>query len=287
MKTRNIKRGFWFGGLGVVGFLIYFLANIAHLYERVRLDRSYPALSRYVFERTPDIAIVGSSMSFRVYEGYFSTPLRNLSIGGGSPATGLAIVASYRALPKLLLVETNILSRRIEHNLVDAFGNNPAEPYQWFKPARAVISWAYYYIKYKSEAENVKRLPQLPPATHDIRENVNATVAEYAGKDWEAIMRPHMREFAMLVGELERRGCRVLLFELPTVPELRDNSYVRAAHRLAHEAFPDENRWLTISDEELRWVDSSHMDERSAILVARQIDHYLADRKVSAVTPRQ
>lgn len=270
----------WLGGIAAAISAIYFVANLSSLYARVKLDRSYPALSRYVFERTPRIAIVGSSMSFRLYEGYFATPLRNLSIGGGSPATGLAIVASYPSLPKLLLVETNILSRRIEQNLVDAFGNNPAETYQWFKPARAVISWAYYYIKYKSEAENVKRLPHLSPVDHDIRENVSKTIAEYAGKDWEAIMRPHMHELAKLVAELEQRGCRVLFLELPTVPELRDSAYVRAAHHLAHEAFPAKERWLPISDDELRWVDSSHLDERSAILVAKQIDKHLADRAI-------
>ncbi|MBI5320778.1 hypothetical protein [Bradyrhizobium sp.] len=263
-------------GIALAIFLAYFAVNFSSLYARVKLDRSYPALSRYAFERTPDVAIVGSSMSFRMYEGYFSTPLRNISIGGGSAATGLAIVASYRSLPKLILVETNILSRRIEQNLVDAFGDNPSEPYQWFKPIRAVISWVYYYVKYSSEVEKVTRLPLLPPSTYDIRDNVNATIAEFAGKDWDVIMRPQMRELSDLVGELERRGCRVVLFELPVVPELRNNAYFRVAHRLARDAFPEEGRWLQISDKELRWVDSSHFDERSAILVARQFDHFLA-----------
>ena len=138
-------------GIATAIFLVYFAANLPMLYERVKLDRSYPALSRYVFERTPDIAIVGSSMSFRLYEGYFDTSLRNLSIGGGSAATSLAIINSYRSIPSLILVETNILSRPIDKQLVDAFGANPSEPYQWFKPARAVISWLYYWIKYRSE----------------------------------------------------------------------------------------------------------------------------------------
>jgi hypothetical protein len=272
-------------GVAAVFFLVFFAANFRPLYERVRLDRSYPALSRYEFERTPSIAIVGSSMSFRIYEGYFETPLRNISIGGGSPATGLAIVASYQSIPNLILVETNILSRPIEQNLVDAFGANPSEPYQWFKPARAVISWIYCRIKYKSEAEDVRRLPLLRPETYDIRENVNATIAAFAGKDWDAIMRPHTRELAELVQGLERRGSKVLLFEQPFPPGIRNDSYVRTAHRLAREAFPDDSRWLPISDEELRWVDANHMDERSAILVARQIDSHLAS--FQRALPRQ
>ena len=115
-------------------FLIYFALNFSSLYERVKLDRSFPALSRYAFEGTPQIVLLGSSMSFRLFEGYFKTPLRNLSIGGGSPATGLSIISSYRSLPKIILVETNILSRPIDIALVDAFGNNPSEPFKWFRP---------------------------------------------------------------------------------------------------------------------------------------------------------
>jgi len=47
---------------------------------------------------------------------------------------------------------------------------------------------------------------------------------------------------------------------------------------VAKEAFPDTEKWLAISDDrsELRWIDASHMDERSAIIVAQQIDRYLA-----------
>ncbi|MCP4620660.1 MAG: hypothetical protein GY844_29995 [Bradyrhizobium sp.] len=271
-------------GVAIAIFAAYFAINFQSLYERVKLDRSYPALSRYAFERTPGIALVGSSMSFRLYEGYFDTPLRNLSIGGGSAATSLAIIDSYRSVPSLILVETNILSRPIDQQLVNAFGANPSEPYQWFRPVRAVISWIYYWIKYKSEADNVKRLPLLRPETYDTRENVSATIAEYAGRDWEAIMRPHAQELLALVLRLEQRGCRVVLFELPTVPELRDNEYALTAYRLTREAFPDEGRWLQIAADELRWVDSAHFDERSAILVAQQIDRHLA---ASAVTTRR
>ena len=259
-------------------FLVYFAINFQTLYERVRLDRLYAALSRYKFERTPSIAIVGSSMSFRMYEGYFETPLRNLSISGGSPATGLAIIASYQSIPDLILVETNILSRPIDHNLVDAFGSNPTEPYRWFRPLRAAISWVYYWIKHKSEAENVSRLPMLRPENYDIAQSVKATVAEYDGKPWEAIMRPQLRELAELIRALERRGCAVRLFELPAPPGLRENEYVRVARALAKQAFPDEGHWLWLSDSELRWIDASHMDERSAILVARQINEYLVSR---------
>jgi hypothetical protein len=61
-----------------------------------KLDRSFPALSRYEFERTPEVVIVGRSMAYRLYEGYFGVPLRNLSIDGGSPISGVAFDTTHR-----------------------------------------------------------------------------------------------------------------------------------------------------------------------------------------------
>src|SRR5260370_477144 len=73
-------------------------------------------------------------------------------------------------------------------------------------------------------------------------------------------------------------GRHIVLFELPSAPGIRETEYVKAAHILAKESFSGAEKWLAISDDrsELRWVDASHMDERSAIIVARQIDRFLA-----------
>src|SRR5689334_5290294 len=82
-------------------------------------DTTLVTFDRYVHQPVPDVILVGSSMAFRLKEEYFATPrLRNLAIAGGSPVTGLAIVASRSALPKLVLVETNVMSRAIDEALV-------------------------------------------------------------------------------------------------------------------------------------------------------------------------
>jgi hypothetical protein len=270
-----LRRFFRLATIAAALFLIYFGMNAGSLYERVRLDRSFPALSRYAFERTPRIAIVGSSMSFRIYEGYFDTPLRNLSIGGGSSATGLAIISGFRPVPPIIIVETNILSRPVDQNLVEAFGDNPSEPYKWFRPARAAISWIYYWIKYQPQHEMAQRLLASPATTYDISENVAATIAEYKGKDWQAIMRPNVEALERLVSDLERRGARIFLLEMPSPPELRANEYVVTASKLARQVFPNPKQWIEVMDSDLRWVDASHLDERSAALVAHQLDSQL------------
>jgi hypothetical protein len=44
--------------------------------------------------------------------------------------------------------------------------------------------------------------------------------------------------------------------------------------QIVHDAFPDKGHWLSIdaAQHELRWPDGAHLDERSAVLVARAID---------------
>ena len=44
--------------------------------------------------------------------------------------------------------------------------------------------------------------------------------------------------------------------------------------QIIHDAFPDNSHWLSIdaARDELRWPDGAHLDERSAVLVARAID---------------
>lgn len=264
------------------------LWNYPQLYARILEDRRFPALSRYALEPVPEVALVGSSMLFRVYEGYFRNPLRNVAIGGGSPVTGLAIIASYPRLPRIIVVEANILSRPLDAALVANFGNNDAAPFAWFKPYRVAISWAYYWLKYRSENDNVARLPQQKPADYDIKASLDQTEAEYASASFAAPMAENAAALQRLVAQIERRGSRVYFLELPYPGNLGQSNYAVTARSLAHKAFPDRNQWPAIDYHlsELRWVDASHMDERSAIIVAREIDGFL-DRLLAGASKPQ
>jgi hypothetical protein len=261
--------------MAAVPFAIWFLANLPALYARVKLDRSYPTLSRYEFEPTPDVVLVGSSMTFRLFEGYFRAPVRNLAISGGSPLTGLAIIASYSSLPREIFVETDIMSRSIDAALVEQFGKNDSEPFRWFRPVRAAISAIYYRIKYRSETENVERLPKQGPAEYDIAASVEASLKEYSSNQYDRIMGRNTEELRRLVSNLENRGCRIVFYELPYPGGLGEAQFAVRARTLTRAAFHNE-KWLTFDGvDQLRWLDGAHMDERSAIIIAQQIDSFL------------
>jgi hypothetical protein len=263
-------------------FLAWLFAMLPALYARVRLDRSFPALSRYEFEKTPDVALVGSSMTFRLFEGYFlETRPRNIAIGGGSALTGLAIIASYQKLPRLVLVETNILSRPVDEVLVQQFGKNDAEPYQWFRPIRAIISLVYYWIKYKSEAGNVDQLPRDKPSDYDISASVATTREQFSSHTSDDAMVRNAETLKRLVENLEARGCHILFYELPYPDALGDTHFAVTARSLVHTTFPDANQWprLDFHEPQLRWVDAAHMDERSAIIAAQEIQRLVQSVK--------
>jgi hypothetical protein len=217
------------------------LLNFSSLYARVYDDRRFPALSRYALEPTPDIVLVGSSMTFRLYEGYFRTKLRNISISGGSPLTGLAILASYPSLPRVAFVEMNIMSRRVDPDLVEKFGKNDAAAFQWFKPYRAVISLVYYWLKFRSE--NATELRNSAPATYDISTPLHQAAEEFASTSTDEAMAENTQTMKRLVSGLESRGCKVYFYELPYPGNLAAAHFAVTARTLMHDAFPDPRQW--------------------------------------------
>src|ERR1700733_6081990 len=101
------------------GLATAWFGNSLQLPATTTRDGTLITLNRYAREPIPDIVLVGSSLTFRLKEEYFVTPrLRNLALAGGSPVTGLEIVANQPRLPRVVLVEANVLSRSTDAALV-------------------------------------------------------------------------------------------------------------------------------------------------------------------------
>src|SRR5215475_14349963 len=104
-------------------------------------DGALLTLNRYVKEPIPDVVLVGSSLTFRLSEEYFETPrLRNLALAGGSPLTGLEIVAHQSQIPKIILVETNVLSRPADEVLVEKYTSKGRVEPLFLRPLRSGVA---------------------------------------------------------------------------------------------------------------------------------------------------
>jgi hypothetical protein len=247
-------------------------------------DGSLYTLNRYFAGATPDVVMVGSSLTFRLSEAYFtSTNLRNLALAGGSPATGLAIVARQEHPPKLILVETNVLSRPIDEALVARYANGASADSGFLRPVRTLVAAEENFAHAPPGRDQLRaeldRLLAQPPGSFDNSVYL-ARVLREQDEDPSAEVRANVERMTQLIALAEQKGSRVLLFELPELPEVERARALSTTHQIVHAAFPDDDRWLHIDvpREQLRWADGFHLDERSAVIFSRAMEKALAGR---------
>ena len=246
-------------------------------------DGTLITLNRYVREPIPDVVLVGSSLTFRLKEGYFSTPrLRNLGLAGGSPVTGLEIVANQPRLPKIILVETNVLSRSADTALVKNYSKTDNAGPLFFRPIRTAVAayenWVHAPLSHAQISNSLDRLLNQPPSDFDNRTYVDRTLQQWNAEDPTAAVQVNVQRIAQLIPAIERRGARVLFFELPCSTQLEGSRFAEITREIVHTAFADPGQWLHIdySRVELRWADGVHLDERSALIVTQSIDKALS-----------
>jgi hypothetical protein len=248
-------------------------------------DGTLITLNRYAKEPIPDIVLVGSSLSFRLKEEYFATPrVRNLALAGGSPVTGLEIVANQQRLPRLVLIEANVLSRPTDAGLVEKYsGSGDAGPL-FFRPVRTAVAayenWLHVPLGHAQVSSALDRLLKQPPSDFDNRIYADRALQQLNAEDPTAAVQANLNRIDLLIASIERRGSRALLFELPYSEPIEGSRAAKITREIVHARFPASDRWLPIeySRNELRWADGVHLDERSAVIVAQSIDRTLPSR---------
>src|ERR1700753_3984975 len=264
------------------GLATAWLGNGLQLPATTTRDGTLTTLNRYVRGSTPDAVLVGSALTFRLREEYFSTPnVRNLALAGGSPVTGLEIVANQTHLPRVILVEMNILSRATDETLVKKYSNGDNADPLFFRPVRpggaAYESWNPASPDHARVALALDRLLKRAPSDFDNHVYVDRAYQDMNAEDPTVAVGINVMRIQRLLSDVERRGARVEFFELPYSDRLEEARSVRITHEIVHNAFPDPDRWLRLDypRSELRWSDGVHLDERSALIVSQSIDRAL------------
>src|SRR5712671_954239 len=246
-------------------------------------DGSLITLNRYAKEPIPDVVLVGSSLTFRLKEGYFATPrLRNLALAGGSPVSGLEIVANQPRLPRIVLVEANVLSRATDTALVERYSRSvDAEPV-FFRPIRTAVAayenWLHAPLSHTQVSFALNRLLAQSPSDFDNRIYADRALQQSNAEDPTLAARMNIKRIGQLITAVEQRGGRVLLFELPYSDQLEESRSAKITREIVHTKYPDPERWLRIDStrRELRWPDGVHLDERSAVIATQSVDRALS-----------
>ena len=245
-------------------------------------DGSLITLNRYVNEPVPDVVLVGSSLTFRLKEEYFATPrVRNLALAGGSPLTGLAIIANRSRIPRIVLVETNVLSRSMDMALVEKYSKDDSARAWFVRPIRSAVAlyenWMHAPPTREQAAQTRARLLDQPPVQFDNAVYVDRAFQQLDADEQTSSVRENTERIRRLAVLLEQRGARVLLVEVPYMGRIEEARSVKATRAIIHTAFPEQDRWLrlVVDSSELRWADGVHLDERSALIVSRAVDDAL------------
>ena len=281
----------WFAKSGLSALVLLFACGLAtawfgnalQLPSTTTRDGTLITLNRYAREPIPDIVFVGSSLTFRLKEEYFATPrLRNLALAGGSPVTGLEIVANQLRLPKIILVEANILSRAADTALIERYSKNGSAESLFFRPIRTAVAayenWRHAPLTHAQASLALGQLLAQPPSDFDNRIYVERALQQENAADPTDTVRASVMRMQEVIATIEQRGARVLLFELPLAAQLDESRSAHLTREIVHAGFPDPARWLRVdfARSELRWADGVHLDERSAVIMARSIERALS-----------
>jgi hypothetical protein len=287
-KTRNwlIRFGATFALLlALCGAAPRWWENFPQFPPRTTEEMKTDVLERYFKLPQQDIVVVGSSLSYHLKEWYFTRgDVRNASIPGGSPLTGLAIIAAApSARPRAIVVETNVLNRGIDGKLLAQY--RTAQRHQGMLPPLRTLAAFYQGARDDTltySAERIRSIIAVQP-----RPDRSSAAVTIASDEWN---RPLQRDTLVrdaetmkrLAAELEARGVKVFFFDVP-YPSQLDRSAVATQTRevLAEIIRPDDRRWLTLSypaGEMRSEADGVHLDDRSSVVFAAALDKAIHDR---------
>jgi hypothetical protein len=249
-----------------------------------------PALIEYQNEPIPQTVLVGTSLTYRLQEPFFlPLKVRNLAIPGRSILTGLEIVASYPTLPANIFVETNVMTWSADEDFVRKFSHRYGPRFEIEPPLRALIGHLENHrVQSKRRAQVDENILNQPPAEYDNNIYVERAKAEWSGHGSDAAIKSNIDAVAAVVKAIEARGSKVYFFELPLAPGMADTALAVTTRTAFHQRFNDSSRWLPFNYpvDQLRFRDHAHLDERSALVVARAmrasiamvaIDHTISD----------
>lgn len=260
--------------------------------------RTYPALNQaeenrarivdYALSPPPDVVFSGSSLTYRLLPPYFtSLDVRNVSLAGGSPVTG-AEIASRRP-PRVMVVEINILDRAPREDIV-------AQAERALRPPMGIPALAETTTPVRAAVATAFRLDAYQSAwTAAIRKRVDAVLAQpalaYTPAPTEAVeawkSRPLIAQTAAsastlkrILDDIEAAGGKGFYLQMPIDAGMAATVYASSGRKALEAIDPKfEERLVTIEwSKDLRWSDGTHLDDRSAIIVAHQLERFIQSR---------
>jgi len=228
----------------------------------------------------PEVVLVGSSLS-AVLPQIALRPVYNLAMSGGSSLTGIRLLGAVERAPRLVIIESNVLIRPADEELLSEL-LNPIS--LWIKrmcqacrtrnqPTTVALSYVSKLRLKPLSDEEQDRLNMTARPSPDMVRRMSAVQLEGSrvAAD-QAAMKNVLDNLSSLIGELERRGIRVMFVELPMDSELISTPYYQSVLSAAKARFPAVRyEWLTFTDGTYQTRDGAHLIYPEARAVAKRI----------------
>ena len=221
--------------------------------------------------------IVGSSLAYRIELDSLPKNTWNLGFGGLSIYDGLELINRAGRTPGLVLIETNVLFRSPDEGFLDAL----------FEPGLYHARRSVPIMREENQPSGVLygwiRRSLLKNAGTDRSE-------EEEGEPNQVMLQEHRTNYALLpakeeqeifmgtlragVNELEKRGVKVVFFEIPIHEELEEMPLSELGRDLIATHFPD-HAFLRIERRKWNTTDGLHLAKREAHVFSGELARWI------------
>lgn len=206
----------------VYNIYLFLVKPVISMYQNTN-QSNIAKVQNYIYGKQHSTIIVGSSLSNTMKQSFFTDDIYNLAFSGGSSLTGLEIIKKSGRLPKIILVESNIIFERdIDNEMIDKI----YQPILW-KIKRDIPALQEKYQPLNIVATFLKKT-QGKSHSQRMKDTRNEKVFENSMKlRLKSIDKPlssfENRALALkrLVSYFENQGVKVYFFDLPVEKEVQ------------------------------------------------------------------
>src|ERR1700757_2106327 len=116
------------------------------------------------------------------------------------------------------------------------------------RPIRTAVAayenWNHAPLSHTQVSFTLNQLLEQPPSDFDSRIYLDRAVQQFNAEDPTIAVRKNVERIERLIAALERRGARVLLYELPYSDPIEDSPSAKITREIVHAEFNNPNRWL-------------------------------------------
>lgn len=215
----------------------------------------------FLYDETADTVMVGTSLSGRIIRDSIPT-VRSVAFNGCAVEDGLRIVSHKAKLPRYILVETNLLFREGNDELVSrlTMGFLPRLR-AWLPSLREQYEPICLLASVLMKSNNINAQAGAAKVDSKLLEESIQQRIRHDEKLDEATVGRRTTDIKALINNLERQGVTFIFFEMPVNERIKHLQRFEQTREVLQREFPD-SRYLYLPPDTTSYVttDGEHLD---------------------------